>query len=395
MDDSRTTSRDNDEGRRTSERAEGAKPPDRDNAEAAASRRWRRFVLLAVFGVIVLAAAGIYGWYYVTVGRYIASTDDAYTEADIIAISPQVSGYISQLPVTDNQLVKQGQLLARIDDRTYRAAVDQAAAAVASAKAQIANVAAQMALQRSQITEAEAGVATAEASLKLAQDTDLRYARLHRSGIASEQAAQQADTSSQTQSAALRRAQASLNAANQQMAVLSTQKEVATAGLQRSEAALESAQINLGYTTLVAPADGAVGNRAARVGLYVQPGEQLMFIVPMRRDIYVVANFKETEIGKMFRGQHVRISVDALPNLKLAGRVDSLAPGSGSQFSLLPPENATGNFTKIVQRVPVKILLDPGNASLDQLRPGLSVEASVDTRTTPPGPAMTLVRQGP
>ncbi|MBV8168822.1 MAG: HlyD family secretion protein, partial [Alphaproteobacteria bacterium] len=172
--------------------------------------------------------------------------------------------------------------------------------------------------------------------------------------------------------------------------------EQAVASRQRAEAAREQAQINLDYTTVTAPVDGAVGDRSARVGLYVQPGMTVMTIVPMGRDIYVVANFKETQLARMYRGQRVGLSIDAFPGPTVHGTVDSLAPGSGAVFSLLPPENATGNFTKIVQRVPVKILLDD-DPVLDRLRPGLSVIVNVDVRTTPDGPRSTLApaRPGP
>jgi membrane fusion protein (multidrug efflux system) len=186
---------------------------------------------------------------------------------------------------------------------------------------------------------------------------------------------------------------AQFDAAQKQIAVLAAQKEAAEAALQRDQAAFDRAQIDLGYTHIVAPLDGAVGDRSLRVGAYVQPGAKMMSIVPMAKNIYVIANFKETDLTDMFRGQHAEVSVDAFPSVTLHGTVDGMAPGSGATFSLLPPENATGNFTKIVQRVPVKILLGADNPVLDRLRPGLSVEVSIDSRTTPPGPHTTQVQQ--
>jgi membrane fusion protein (multidrug efflux system) len=378
-------------------------PPQRARGETAAEdtedpakerRRHRiRLVAFAAFGALLLAAGIGYGWYWYTTGRFFESTDDAYTEADSTAISPQVAGTIAALLVTDNQQVRQGDLLLRIDDRPFQAAVDQAKADVASAEAQIASLSAQRNLQLSQIQQAEADVASAQANLTYAEQNNARYAALVRTGAGTRQAAQQAEASLRTQQAALQHSQAVLAAARKQLDVLTTQQAAAQATLERNQATLETAQINLGYTTIRAPIAGAIGDRSARPGLYVQPGTQLMTIVPMRRDVYVVANFKETQLSDMYRGQRVTMSIDAFPGATLHGTVDSLAPGSGAEFSLLPPENATGNFTKIVQRVPVKIILDPHDPVLDRLRPGLSVIVDVDTRTTPPGKRATLVAE--
>jgi membrane fusion protein (multidrug efflux system) len=206
------------------------------------------------------------------------------------------------------------------------------------------------------------------------------------------QRAQQAAADLQEKTATLQHYQAVLAAAERQIAVLQKQRAKAQAILLHNRAVLEQARLNLGYTVITSPIDGAVGDRSARVGQYVQPGVGLMTIVPMGTGVYVVANFKETQIGRMFRGESADLTVDAFPGVHLHGTVDSLAPGSGAVFALLPPENATGNFTKIVQRVPVKILIDvTSNPVLDQLRPGLSVVATVDTRTAPPQGAQTLV----
>ncbi len=356
-------------------------------------RKRLRLILFAAFGVLVLCAAGGYGWYYWSVGRHLASTDDAYTGADNTTVSPEVAGTISELLVTDNQPVRRGQVLLRIDERPFRAAVHQATADVSSAKAQIDNLAAQIEMQQSQIAQANADVDTAKANLSYAQANNARFATLSKTGAASIDIAQQTQTALRTQTAAVEHSEAALSAAQKQLKVLLTQKEGAEAALQHNQAALEQAQINLGYTTIVSPVDGAIGDRSARLGLYVQPGTQLMTIVPMQRDIYVVANFKETELTDMYRGQRADISIDAFPSARLSGVVDSLAPGSGSQFSLLPPENATGNFVKIVQRVPVKIWLKADQTMLGRLRPGLSVEVTVDTRTTPAGARTTLAQE--
>ena len=374
--------------------------PDDDREEAAAPDPWKerrrkrvRLTLFAAFGGLVLCLGVGYGWYYWSTGQYLAKTEDAYTGADNTSVSPQIAGTISELLVSDNQPVTREQVLMRIDDRPFRASLDQAAADVSSAKAQIDNLAAQIETQQSQIAQANADVATAKANMSYAQTNSARFKTLSKTGAASVDMAQQTATTLKTQTAAVEHAEAALSAAQKQLKVLLTQKEGAEAALEHNQAALEQARINLGYTTIVSPIDGAIGDRSARVGLYVQPGTQLMTIVPMKKDIYVVANFKETDLTDMYRGQRADISIDAFPDAHLRGVVDSLAPGSGSQFSLLPPENATGNFVKIVQRVPVKIWLDSDDPAIDRLRPGLSVEVTVDTRTTPAGQRTTLAAQ--
>jgi membrane fusion protein (multidrug efflux system) len=286
---------------------------------------------------VLLIAAGAFAIYWFTTLRWFYSTDDAYTQADAVVIAPKVAGYVSQLLVTDNQQVKAGEVLLRIDPRDYRAALNQALANQEKDQANLSN-----------------------AQRNLARD-----AAIVQNNLAVSQ--QQFDTDKATV------------AANQ-------------AQVDSDKAQVEQARLNLGYTTIAAPVDGAVGDRSVREGAYVQPAQGLMTIVPMGHAIYVVANFKETQIERMFRGEKVDLGIDTFPGVAFTGTVDSLAPGSGAQFALLPPENATGNFTKIVQRVPVKILIDnPPQDRLDQLRPGLSVEAAVDSRTAPPGRRQTLV----
>jgi len=296
------------------------------------------------------------------------------------------------LLVTDNQIVKPGEPLVRIDPRDYRAALDQAQADVTSAEANIHNIDAQTTLQQAVINQAQADIASAEGALTFSQQDNARYQELAKTGTGTVQRAQQAAADLREKAAALAHNRASLDQAQKQIAVLQTQRGVAEASLLHNRAALEQAKLNHGYTALVSPFNGAVGDRSVRVGQYVQAGAQLMTIVPMERGIYVVANFKETQIRRMFRGESAEITIDTFSGVHLHGVVDSLSPGSGAQFALLPPENATGNFTKIVQRVPVKILLnDENNMVLGQLRPGLSVNATVDLRTAPPSGADTLV----
>ena len=377
------------------EETEKAKPPPDPAAERKSKRR--RLIIFGVIGALVLIAAVIFGIYWWTTLRWFYSTDDAYTQADNSVVAPKVGGYIAKLLVTDNQRVTTGQTLVQIDPRDYQAALDQAQADVASAKANIANIDAQTVTQQATIDQARADIVSAQAALVFSQQQNGRAQALVQTGTGTVQAAQQAASDLQAKQAALGHNQAVLKAAQDNLGVLKTQREQAEATLQHNQAALEQAQLNLGYTTVASPIDGAVGDRSAQIGDYVQPGQALMTIVPMQHAIYVVANFKETQIEHMWRGETVDLSIDTFAGVKFTGTVDSLAPGSGAQFALLPPENATGNFTKIVQRVPVKILIDnPPQDRLDQLRPGLSVEADVDTRTAPPeGQRQTLAAPGP
>jgi membrane fusion protein (multidrug efflux system) len=376
---------------REAEPPDAGQPEPADDPEAREKHPRRRLIVAAIGGAMLLIATIGFGWYWFAELRWLESTDDAYTQADNTIISPKVAGYVSALLVTDNQVVKAGELLLRIDPRDYRAAVNQAEADVASAEADIRNVDAQITLQQSVIDQSRADVVAAEANLAFSRQEYARYQALAQSGAGTVQRAQQAAADLRDKTAALEHNRAALDAAVKQMGVLRTQRGKAEATLQRSRAALEQARLNLEYTAITSPIDGAVGDRSARLGQYVQPGTQLMMIVPMRTGIYVVANFKETQIHRMFRGEAADITIDSFPGVHLKGTVDSLAPGSGAQFALLPPENATGNFTKIVQRVPVKILFSGDHPVMAQLRPGLSVVATVDTRTKPPEGAETLV----
>jgi membrane fusion protein (multidrug efflux system) len=363
----------------------------RDAPEARERRRRRRLLIAAIGGALLLIAAIGFGLYWFIELRWLESTDDAYTQADNTIIAPKVSGYISQLFVTDNQVVKAGQLLLRIDPRDYQAAVNQAQADVASAEANIRNIDAQITAQQAVVDQARADIAAAQANLTFSQQEYARYAELVRTGAGTVQRAQQAAADLREKTAALQHNQATLDQAVKQIGVLKTQRGVAEATLQHNRAALDQAKLNLSYTAITSPTEGAVGDRSARIGQYVQPSTQLMTIVPLGNRIYVVANFKETQIRRMFRGEAADITIDSFPGVHLKATVDSLAPGSGAQFALLPPENATGNFTKIVQRVPVKILFASDHPVMAQMRPGLSVIATVDTRTKPPDGAETLV----
>jgi len=280
-------------------------------------------------------------------------------------------------------------VLARLDDRDLQAALAQARADVAAAEADIQSSQAQLRLQASTIAATDADVASADASAAYAKFEFTRYSDLVRTGTGSVQRAQQAEADIKGRDAAAAHARAAAEGARQQVTVLQAQLGRGAAALLRAKAVADQAALNLSYATITAPVDGAVGDRTVRAGQYVQPGSRLLDVVQMDAGLYVTANFKETQLARMGVGEAVRVDVDMLGGEPLRGTVDGLAPGSGATFALLPPENATGNFTKIVQRVPVRVRLDP-DARLPQLRPGLSVTASVDTRTAPPGPLRTL-----
>lgn len=337
-------------------------------------------VALGLAAALGVAAAGYFGYDYVTIGRYLESTDDAYVKADSTIIAPKVSGYIAQVLVSDNQPVKAGQLLARIDDRDYRTALEQAKADVDAADASVRNLDAQLALQQPIIDQSTADVDAADANLKFAQEEQTRYDGLMKSGSGTIQRAQQTDAALRANTAQLQHAKAALSAARRKIDVLTTQRAQAAAQADRARAIQQQAELNLSYTKITAPVDGTVGARTLRVGQYVQAGTQLMAVVPMDA-VYVIANFKETQLTNVRNGQPVELTVDSFRGTTLKGHVDSLSPASGLEFALLPPDNATGNFTKIVQRVPVKIVLDDHSLT-GLLRPGMSAIPTVDTKAT-------------
>jgi membrane fusion protein, multidrug efflux system len=338
-----------------------------------------RRALLAGAGATIVAAAGYFGWQYWTVGRFEVSTDDAYVQADNTTIAPKVSGYVAEVLVGDNEPVRAGEILARIDDRDFRITLDQAEADVAAASAAIETKAASIEAQQSAIDAARAAIEVDAANATFAEQDDRRYASLAASGYGSVQNAQSAASRSAAARAAVQRDRSSLEAATRQIGVLKAELAEAQATLAHDQAAERQAQLNLSYTTLVAPVDGVVGARTLRVGQYVQAGAQLMAVVPVAA-AYIVANYKETQLADVHPGQKVEIEVDTFPGRPLAGRVDSIAPASGQEFALLPPDNATGNFTKVVQRIPVKIVLDPGAPLANLLRPGMSVYPTIDTK---------------
>ncbi|MDQ0470995.1 HlyD family secretion protein [Labrys wisconsinensis] len=357
--------------------AEAPTPP-------ASGRRPLRRLLLAGAGLAVLAGAGYFGWQYWTVGRFQVSTDDAYVQADNTTIAPKISGYIMAVPVADNQPVKAGQVLARIDDRDFRVALDQAKADVAAARASLASQQASLDAQQSVIDNARAAIDVDRANQTFAEQDDKRYTALAHTGFGSVQNAEQATARIAAARASVERDTATLATAVKQVDILKAQVQQAQAGLAHDEAAERQAELNLSYTTITAPVDGVVGNRTLRVGQYVQAGTQLMAVVPAG-GTYVVANYKETQLTDVRPGQAVELEVDMFPGVTVHGHVDSIAPASGQEFALLPPDNATGNFTKIVQRIPVKIVLDPHEPLADGLRPGMSVYPTIETRAARQG----------
>ncbi|MBR0702381.1 HlyD family secretion protein [Bradyrhizobium diazoefficiens] len=342
------------------------------------SRQAIRRAAIGVALAIGVAVAGDYGYDYLKTGRYLESTDDAYVKADSTIIAPKVSGYIAKVLVADNERVRAGQTLARIDDRDFRTALDQAKADVAAAEASVRNIDAQLELQQPVIEQSTADVAAADANLKFAQEERARYDDLMKSGSGTIQRAQQTDAALRASSAQAQHAKFGLLAAQRKIEVLTTQRAQAAAQLARARAVAQQAALNLSYTEITAPVDGTVGARSLRVGQYVQAGTQLMAVVPLDA-VYVIANFKETQLTHVRPGQPVELHIDSFRDKTLRGHVDSLSPASGLEFALLPPDNATGNFTKIVQRVPVKIVLDDHSLA-GLLRPGMSAVPTVDTK---------------
>jgi membrane fusion protein (multidrug efflux system) len=336
----------------------------------------------AALGLAVIAgifAAADYGRYYWGTGRYLVSTDDAYVDAHSSIMSPKVSGYISDVPVNDNQPVKVGDVIARIDPRDYQTALDQARANVAAAQASIDTLTQQIAQQHLVVQQAEQQVASDQAALTYSQQDFQRYTDLERTGYGTVQRAQQAQSDIVQKQAKSDSDKAGVASAEKQIGVLQAQLEQARATLAQQQASEHQAELNLSYTTITSPFDGTVGVRNIQIGQYVQPGTQLMAIVPLHQ-VYITANYMETQLTHVQAGQPVTINIDTFDGTVVHGHVESLAPASGQQFALLPPDNATGNFTKIVQRIPVKIAIDANDPLAGRLRPGMSVEPTIDTK---------------
>lgn len=360
-----------------------APPAHVSSAVEAKGKTGRRIIKRTIIAAALLAGVAFavdYGHHYWTVGRFIESTDDAYVKADYTTVAPKVSGYVADVLVNDNDAVKAGQVLAKIDDRDHQAALSQAKADVKAAAAAITNLDAQIDLQQSIIGQAKATIDASQANLDFARSDAARSQRLITNGAGSQSRAEQSQSLRDQAQAALERDQAALVAADKKIPVLQTERDQAAAQRDRAAAAQHQAKLNLSYTQIIAPVDGTIGARTIRVGQFVTSGTQLMAVVPLH-SVYVVANFKETQLTDVRAGQPVEVKVDSFPDAEIKGHVDSISPASGLEFSLLPPDNATGNFTKIVQRIPVKIVIDDEGMS-GLLRAGMSVEPEIDTKAT-------------
>jgi membrane fusion protein (multidrug efflux system) len=341
------------------------------------SLKWALTAGLA--GLLVLGAAR-YAHEWWSVGRFLETTDDAYVGGNVTPISPHVAGFVAQILVADNDHVSAGQMLIKLDDRDFRAAVDRATAIVAQRQATLASLTARELLQQSTIRAAEADVDAKAAEAVFTREEDARYRQLAQTSAGSQQNAQKALASDAVARSAVLSSKAALDAARQQLGVIDAQIAEARAAVAEAEADLRTAELNLGYTEIRSPIEGYIGNRAAQAGAYVAGGAYLVTVIPAH-ELWVDANFKEDQLRHMSPGQEATVSADTLPDHAFRGRVLSLSPGTGAIFSVIPPENATGNFTKIVQRVPVRIELDTSDPELRALRPGLSTTVSVDTRS--------------
>jgi len=311
------------------------------------------------------------------------TTDDAYIRGDVTPLSAQVDGYVRHVPVNDFQYVTAGDLLVQIDDADYRARVAQAEADVAGAEAAIENIKARKDAQKSQVADAQAEIAATAADAERSRLEAIRQRALLATSYGTPQKVEQADADAKHIAATLTSRKAELDAQRRQLAVLDTQESQLRAELKAKTAALDLAKINLGYTKIAAPVTGVVSERGVRDGQYVHAGTQVISVVPLDK-VWVIANFKETQLTHVTVGQGAEIRIDTFPGVVVGARVEAIAPASGSQFSLLPPDNATGNFTKVVQRIPVKLSLAPNNPLAGRLRPGMSVEATILTDTTQP-----------
>ena len=327
--------------------------------------------LLLCLGAVATVAGG---WVYAHSNEMF--TDNAYIRGDVTSLAPKVGGYVTTVEVQDNQAVRAGDVLFRIDDRDYRARLAQAGANVEAAQARLTNVDAEVQLQQALIRQAEAQRLASVAEMNLARKASDRRRELIRTNAVSQAQVDESDAALSKAEAAVSAAAATIEAQRQRITVLASQREAAVAAVAQAQAARDLAQIDLDNTVVHAPVDGVIGNRQVRIGRLVVPGASLLDIVPVM-DVWVVANFKETQVEHIRAGQRVRIIIDGYRHTALDGVVDSFAPGSGSAFSMLPTDNATGNFIRVVQRVPVKIRFT-NNPLPCRLVPGLSARVDID-----------------
>ncbi|MBB3881023.1 HlyD family secretion protein [Sphingomonas pseudosanguinis] len=349
--------------------------------ETASPQKKRRIRLILIIVAAVAIIGGVF-WYarYKSVGQYMQSTNDAFIQADAVTVAPKVSGYVDKVFVGENQAVQAGQPLLQIDTRDYRAQTAQIEAQIGVARANAEGVQAQIKEQQAAIDRAEADLRAAQSDAAFAQAEVARYTPLAASGAESRERLSQLQNQARQANAKVAAANAALSASRRRIGTLNAQVQQARSQGQAARAQLDAAEVNLGSTTIRAAIAGRVGNKTVRVGQFVQAGTRTMSIVPVSQ-LYIEANFKETQLGLMRPGQPVKIEVDALEGVEIKGHVESVAPGTGAQFSLLPPQNATGNFTKIVQRIPVRIAVDADPQTRSLLVPGMSVEVVVDTRS--------------
>ncbi|MBV8653087.1 MAG: HlyD family secretion protein [Alphaproteobacteria bacterium] len=364
--------------------ADGPAKPDIASASGSAKRRqWLGGAVLRL-AIVLIAAAVVFVFvtrWDIWVGAHTRQeTDDAYVRADITPLSAKVEGYVRRVPVNDFQLVKAGDLLVEIDDEDYRAKVAQAEADMLGAQAAIENIKSRKELQHAAITEAESNIAATQADVVRTRQEADRQRALLATTFGTQQKVEQAVADERRFEATLSRNDAELQGQRREMAVLDTQESQLRADLKAKQAVLDLARITLGYTRITAPVDGMVSERGVREGQYAHAGTQVISVVPLQ-NVWVVANYKETQLTHVAIGEKAEIAVDTFPGVVISGHIDAIAPASGSQFSLLPPDNATGNFTKVVQRIPVKIVLDPGNKLQGKLRPGMSVVTTILTDT--------------
>ncbi|TNC72012.1 HlyD family secretion protein [Rubellimicrobium roseum] len=348
----------------------------------APPKHGRKKIVLGLIALAVLGGAGYEGRQWWTEDRFLVETEDAYVQADIALISSRVQGYVAEVLVKDNDRVRAGDMLVRLDDGDYRIALDTAESRVATAGQTLSRIDAQTQATRAAVQQARAGLDAALAQLRTATANAQRVRSLSESGVAAQARLDEATEALDTATAGIAQAEAAIASAEAQVAVLTAQRAEAEGTRDELELAVEQARRNLDLTVLRAPADGTVANLALEVGDLVQPGARLAALVP-QDGLYVEANYKETQMASVQPGATVHVTFDALPGQEFEGTVASTAPATGSVFSLLPPDNATGNFTKVVQRVPVRIELPARALATGQLRAGLSAIVEVDRRTAP------------
>jgi membrane fusion protein, multidrug efflux system len=356
-------------------------------ARKAPRKRSRRLVM-GVVALLAISAAGYFGYEYWTVGRFTISTDDAYVQAYNTTLAAKVSGYLASVPVTDNTVVHAGDVIATIDDGDYRLAVDSAREKVATQQATIVRMGHQIAAQEAAVAQAKTQLVSAQAGQTRTQlELDRQIALVARDA-SSRQLLEQAQANRDQAVAGVQGAQAAIESAAANVDVLKGQQQEAISTLDELKTAQAKAERDLSFTVIHAPIDGVIGNRAMQTGDFVQTGQRVASLVPLD-DVFINANFKETQLARLRPGQTVSIAVDALPEHSIEGTIESFSPASGAVFSLLPPDNATGNFTKIVQRLPVRIRVPSAVAREGLLRPGMSVVVSVNTKANKAGDGAT------